>query len=65
MTKHGTPSAKELLHPLVTKLGLLQNEESLMPRQFTPVTKHGTPSAKKLLHPLVTKSGSPYAPVTK
>ena len=65
MTKHGTPSAKELLHPLVTKLGLLQNEETLMPRQYFPMTKHGTTSAKKSLHPLVTKSGSPYAPVTK
>ena len=44
---------------------LLQNEETLMPRQFTPVMKHGIPSAKKSLHTLVTKLGSPYAPVTK
>ena len=43
----------------------LPNEETLMPRQLTPVMKHGTPCAKKILHPLMTKSGTPHGALAK
>ena len=46
-------------------MALLLNEETLIPRQFTPVTKHGIPYAKKILHPFETKSGTPHGLVAK
>ena len=59
------PLCKKIVHPLMRKLGtlmaLLLNEETLMPRQFTPVTKHRT-LLQKNTTPIDDEIGNPSWP---